>query len=35
MMDDVLNNWQEWLTVFTYLGLTVIVIWGIFRTSGK
>ncbi|WP_256388810.1 hypothetical protein [Calothrix sp. 336/3] len=32
---DILGSWQDWVTVFAYLGLTVFVIWGILSKSGK
>jgi hypothetical protein len=32
-IDDLLTNWQEWLTVSAYLGLTIFVIWGVFTTK--
>ncbi|BAY94651.1 MULTISPECIES: hypothetical protein [unclassified Tolypothrix] len=39
MLDDLqLNlssNWQEWVTVFGYLGLTAVVIWGVFTAQKK
>ncbi len=32
---NAIADWQEWLTVSIYLGITFIVIWGIFSTSKK
>lgn len=29
------SNWQEWLTVSAYLGLTVFVIWGVFAAQKR
>jgi hypothetical protein len=30
-----ISRWQEWLTVFAYLGITVFIIWRIFAPENK
>jgi hypothetical protein len=34
-MNDISNRWQEWLTVFAYLGFTAFIIWRVFATPNK
>jgi hypothetical protein len=33
LMNNLSGNWEEWLTVSTYLGLTVFVIWCVFASQ--
>ncbi|WP_375501269.1 hypothetical protein [uncultured Nostoc sp.] len=33
LMNNEFGSWQEWLTVFTYLGFTVFIIWRVFSTE--
>lgn len=34
-MNDVFSRWQEWLTVFVYLGITVFIVWRILAIPNK
>jgi len=34
-MNNLSGSWQEWLTVSTYIGLTVFVMWCVFTTQKK
>jgi hypothetical protein len=29
------NNWQDWVTVFGYVGFTTFIIWRVFTTNSQ
>jgi len=36
-MDDFIlrDGWQDWVVVFSYLGFTAFIVWGIFNGKQK
>jgi hypothetical protein len=32
-MENSFDRWQDWLTVFGYVGFTVFVMWRVFSTK--